>query len=130
IGRSTHHLELLAAVTHAAHPELIGIRMLLGTEDLAHHHTAELTGGRRYAVYLKARHGQARDQVVPGNLRVHPTAQPLFTEFHVLFLLSKGFAVTVSAKLGKEAQIVVEEQDRKSTRLNSSHVKISYAVFY
>src|SRR5690606_41633707 len=26
-------------------------------------------------------------------------------------------------------QVVLEAQDRKSTRLNSSHVKISYAVF-
>src|SRR5690606_26990344 len=61
-----------------------------GTEDVAHHHTAELTGGRGYSVYLKASHGQARDLVVAGNLRVHPPAQPLFTESHVLSLLSKG----------------------------------------
>src|SRR5690606_41657558 len=33
-----------------------------------------------------------------------------------------GFAETFS-------QYIVELQDRKSTRLNSSHVKISYAVF-
>src|SRR5690606_41950398 len=27
------------------------------------------------------------------------------------------------------SQVIIEAQDRKSTRLNSSHVKISYAVF-
>src|SRR5207302_9238301 len=27
------------------------------------------------------------------------------------------------------AELIVQRQDRKSTRLNSSHVKISYAVF-
>src|SRR5690606_39706537 len=31
--------------------------------------------------------------------------------------------------VGREPQARAEEVDRKSTRLNSSHVKISYAVF-
>src|SRR5690606_40800961 len=32
-------------------------------------------------------------------------------------------------KLAREADARITTQDRKSTRLNSSHVKISYAVF-
>src|SRR5579883_3651644 len=41
-----------------------------------------------------------------------------------------GAAVAYAAgKLGVKARIFVPEIDRKSTRLNSSHVKISYAVF-
>src|SRR5690606_39721111 len=31
--------------------------------------------------------------------------------------------------LGKSKQVIIKTSDRKSTRLNSSHVKISYAVF-
>src|SRR5699024_11517360 len=34
-----------------------------------------------------------------------------------------------SAKVAKNAGFLVEGRDRKSTRLNSSHVSISYAVF-
>src|SRR5690606_40197836 len=33
------------------------------------------------------------------------------------------------AKEGKSVEEITEAADRKSTRLNSSHVKISYAVF-
>src|SRR5690606_41566187 len=41
-----------------------------------------------------------------------------------------GDAVTVRARVDDEPfRLVRVAQDRKSTRLNSSHVKISYAVF-
>src|SRR5690606_40651912 len=51
--------------------------------------------------------------------------------------LAPGHAVRIGAALGQQlpvgfaADLVVQRQvqDRKSTRLNSSHVKISYAVF-
>src|SRR5690606_40234772 len=36
----------------------------------------------------------------------------------------RGFEKTIKKRLGE-----IERRDRKSTRLNSSHVKISYAVF-
>src|SRR5690606_42082146 len=35
----------------------------------------------------------------------------------------------VAAHVRRGFDVVSEDQDRKSTRLNSSHVKISYAVF-
>src|SRR5207302_10087118 len=38
-------------------------------------------------------------------------------------------AVAVARRIGKVPAVVGVCQDRKSTRLNSSHVKISYAVF-
>src|SRR5438874_6396920 len=34
-----------------------------------------------------------------------------------------------AAPLGLDALVMIVHQDRKSTRLNSSHVEISYAVF-
>src|SRR5690606_39943969 len=40
-----------------------------------------------------------------------------------------GLDVSVSGSQLPVQQIDVTEKDRKSTRLNSSHVKISYAVF-
>src|SRR5690606_40396258 len=46
-------------------------------------------------------------------------------------LESLGEARVVAVRLGqrRERAREVEHEDRKSTRLNSSHVKISYAVF-
>src|SRR3712207_7146306 len=37
--------------------------------------------------------------------------------------------VFIVASTGADAQLVAEDLDRKSTRLNSSHANISYAVF-
>src|SRR5690606_5185922 len=43
-------------------------------------------------------------------------------------LLSKTY-LEAHPEIGAHDNLIVWEQDRKSTRLNSSHVKISYAVF-
>src|SRR3989442_9563981 len=43
-----------------------------------------------------------------------------------VFVYSRALAVAV---LGHDEQVRVVLRDRKSTRLNSSHVRISYAVF-
>src|SRR5688572_30961608 len=40
-----------------------------------------------------------------------------------------GDAVDVVARLKEESKVPLRSQDRKSTRLNSSHSQISYAVF-
>ncbi|MNF06779.1 hypothetical protein D3C80_2068050 [compost metagenome] len=60
--------------------------MLLSAEHLAYHHTAKHPGSRGHAIYFEARHGQARHQLVTGNLWVYPATQPLFTEFHPALL--------------------------------------------
>src|SRR3712207_7447323 len=45
-------------------------------------------------------------------------------------LLGGGAAVVHPVELpGSEHRVIVEVRDRKSTRLNSSHANISYAVF-
>src|SRR5690606_40198276 len=61
--------------------------------------------------------------------RVQVSERTVFRYFEVIedsgFLLERNNGY----RLQKEAQTVKELKDRKSTRLNSSHVKISYAVF-
>src|SRR5690606_39561539 len=44
-------------------------------------------------------------------------------------VLSKILGDPIGQTFGKRATVKVFSLDRKSTRLNSSHVKISYAVF-
>src|SRR5690606_19466090 len=43
--------------------------------------------------------------------------------------IAEGFQLTEEAPPGASFTLRVGHQERKSTRLNSSHVKISYAVF-
>src|SRR5256885_8002026 len=47
---------------------------------------------------------------------------------HRRFLEDQGFTVAAAAH-GDDALALLRRQDRKSTRLNSSHLVISYAVF-
>src|SRR5438874_6548667 len=49
------------------------------------------------------------------------------TEHILLGLLREGDGV--AARVLKTLEVDIERTDRKSTRLNSSHVEISYAVF-
>src|SRR5690606_19964892 len=86
---AAYDLELLAAVTHTTDAQLICVRMLFGGENLTYHDATEFTGSRSNAIHFEASHGQTCNQIITRNLGVHPAAQPLFTEFHVLFLLSK-----------------------------------------
>src|SRR5471032_990936 len=46
---------------------------------------------------------------------------------HVLTVVRTGYAL--NGRLLRPASVVVSSGDRKSTRLNSSHITISYAVF-
>ena len=95
IGRSADHLEGFRTVTDLANAQLVGIGMLLGAQHLPDHHTTELAGNRGHRVHFEADHGQPRDQFVARNIRVYPSAQPLFTEFHPALL--KEFSLTVSS---------------------------------
>ncbi|MNM88706.1 hypothetical protein D3C81_1009290 [compost metagenome] len=83
---AAHDLEGFLAVAYLAHAQLVGVRVLFGGEDFAHDDAAELAGSGGNAVDFEAGHGQAGDQFVTGDLRVYPTAQPLFTEFHAVLL--------------------------------------------
>src|SRR5207249_12143461 len=40
-----------------------------------------------------------------------------------------GLDLAINLEVPREIEAVVADEDRKSTRLNSSHVSISYAVF-
>src|SRR5690606_40976455 len=51
------------------------------------------------------------------------------TEDHLLDKTLNRFAESLAAEGDLDAGILIVRRDRKSTRLNSSHVKISYAVF-
>ena len=85
---AAHDLEGFLAVGYLAHAQLVGVRVLFGGQDLAYHDAAELAGSGGNAVDFKAGHGQAGNQFVTRDLRVYPTAQPLFTEFHAVLLES------------------------------------------
>src|SRR5699024_11377338 len=49
----------------------------------------------------------------------------VFSYYRTLIRLRKEYPVFIDGKF----ELLMEEEDRKSTRLNSSHVSISYAVF-
>src|SRR5699024_7975334 len=53
----------------------------------------------------------------------------LFDLDHVSLTHHINQALKAHASMHRDTDYVVEEGDRKSTRLNSSHVSISYAVF-
>src|SRR5436309_11327186 len=53
----------------------------------------------------------------------------LFRSLWIAFRVLARDALAASDLLGRAAVFLPRELDRKSTRLNSSHVKISYAVF-
>src|SRR6266496_4593527 len=54
---------------------------------------------------------------------------PDFVEVPVAELLDRAYADGRRALVGEDASLNLRPGDRKSTRLNSSHVEISYAVF-
>src|SRR5690606_32140325 len=59
-----------------------------------------------------------------------PLAEIIFDFFDQLKSRTRGYATLDYEPSGEqEADLVKVDIDRKSTRLNSSHVKISYAVF-
>jgi hypothetical protein len=70
IWRTAHNLKGFRAIADLAHTQLVGVRVLLGAEHLAHHYTAENTGGRRNAIDLKTGHRQTSNQLIAIYLRV------------------------------------------------------------
>src|SRR3712207_7508329 len=78
--------------------------------------TANLTADTRYTVTLTGGADAIRDTATSPAALVGTTAQPLTWSF------TTGPAPSVTAR-------TPAVKDRKSTRLNSSHANISYAVF-
>src|SRR5690606_39910487 len=67
-----------------------------------------------------------------GVTRGNHLADPAFRHVPVAELLSKEYAADIAARIRRGElpdRKKLNKPDRKSTRLNSSHVKISYAVF-
>src|SRR5690554_7678828 len=62
------------------------------------------------------------------NTRIFETIQPHLPERFLIWSSSAKRAHD-TAKIFNEVSGIPQELDRKSTRLNSSHVRISYAVF-
>src|SRR5690606_40236325 len=77
-----------------------------------------------------AQAGNTCQQTFPGSLSqfVRPPSIPLRTRHEVALLAAGRLRVEFELR-GRVTVPKLKYRDRKSTRLNSSHVKISYAVF-
>src|SRR5690625_546364 len=107
----------------------------------------EKLGDKNEVVSVKP--GYARNYLFPNGLAITANKSNLKTLHHILrreeekeleklsdyqemAASFEGKVLRIGAKAGSEGKIfgsVTTVQDRKSTRLNSSHVAISYAVF-
>src|SRR3712207_8262206 len=66
---------------------------------------------------------EASDREIADGIMLLAQTEGIFTE------PAGGVSIAVLRKLVEESKIEKDERDRKSTRLNSSHANISYAVF-
>src|SRR5690606_669457 len=113
------HLDL-AAAEERVHRDVV-------RERVEHDHgidVVEHTGAGELLLAAAALLGGGADQRQPAaEALVHPGGGEEPTD-------GGGADDVVAARVADPGQrVVLGEQDRKSTRLNSSHVKISYAVF-
>src|SRR2546426_5842379 len=69
---------------------------------------------------------RSRADHVHGN---HIEANPTFTETHFLAMSGRVLPCSYGLSTTRKFEICSTFRDRKSTRLNSSHLVISYAVF-
>src|SRR5690606_41438012 len=93
--------------------------------------------GLLYYGFFALRHFHPFPTRRSSDLRVDAETQDLLTKAAALAGMSSLNSFVLNAAIEKAKQVIEREQvlklrtneDRKSTRLNSSHVKISYAVF-
>src|ERR1035441_7082999 len=64
-----------------------------------------------------------------GILNLHPAYASVLVDFDPRLRTHQQIEALVRERLGMPDTVPAEEADRKSTRLNSSHLGISYAVF-
>src|SRR5690606_30681155 len=87
---------------------------------------------RAFAGPPAVRYRLSPESCLAGGLPVLP-AVPERTPLKIVFFGSSDFALPTLRALKEHGfaptLVVTKPEDRKSTRLNSSHVKISYAVF-
>ena len=86
-----------------ADPKLVRIWMLFGTDNFTHDHATKCLGRGLRTVYFQSCHGHLEQQLVTVQGWVHPLAQPCFTEFHRVFLMS------CLVELAQEAEIVFKK---------------------
>src|SRR5207253_6098898 len=91
-------------------------------------------GLARASAHCETLSGRRRQAVLRGHSRwllVHFQSQRLHLFLHVaaLHVAALSFRSTDAPRLAFPDSVVHHQRDRKSTRLNSSHVAISYAVF-
>src|SRR5207249_12105566 len=106
---------------------------------LKHHQHAEAgyetragADGDQRKQRISAAEGRAREDAQPGDAegdRRDPLQDPLDERRPVAHPEGALLAAALDLGLEGDAQVAVAKPDRKSTRLNSSHVSISYAVF-
>src|SRR5256885_6285186 len=59
----------------------------------------------------------------------HDDLAPTMSALIIIAHVKEGVDLALKHKLNRQIIDIIQEQDRKSTRLNSSHLVISYAVF-
>src|SRR5439155_13528744 len=64
-----------------------------------------------------------------GDARQLPWPEQTFDHVYIMWLLEHVDEADAEAILRQAFRVLTKDRDRKSTRLNSSHVAISYAVF-
>src|SRR5256885_8227338 len=82
----------------------------------------------REALKVLAAEGLVTMKVRRGAYVTEVSSKDIADVYHLLSLLESD-AVQVVAESGSDEELAALQQDRKSTRLNSSHLVISYAVF-
>src|SRR5690606_41871789 len=106
-----------------------GLACVVGVDALDHAaHERRYTGEALVGIVGPGDAGVAGERLRIGE-RIATGRECTADQFHGLF--GYGAAADLNAEAGDELGLhgVREHGDRKSTRLNSSHVKISYAVF-
>src|SRR5690606_8091679 len=84
IRRTTDHLVRLLTVKYFTDTQFLCIRMGIHCAHFTNDHTAAVAAHRINAINFQASHRDLGNQLLGIQSRIHPFAQPLFTNFHAL----------------------------------------------